>query len=130
MKLSKRQLAARYVDALETTPVAPLTTAIVELAVEAGYDHDDLVGLVAAVEQELQTRYGLAEVRVTTAHTLSAAALDALAATIAKRADLHGFSYSHRVDPELLGGFEAQAGDLSFHNSIRGRLKALEVGRG
>lgn len=130
MKLTKRQLAARFVDALGTLPVSALSTALVELAVTAGYDHDDLAALVSAVEQELQTRFGVAEIMLTTAHELPADALKALADNVAAVANLKTFSYRHGINPDLLGGFEAQAGDLSFHNSIRARLNALEAQRG
>lgn len=130
MRLTKRQLAARFVDGLGAVPVEALSTALVELAVTAGYDHDDLAGLVSAVEQELQTRFGVAEIKLTTAHELPADALNALAGKVAAVAGLNAFRYRHTIDPDLLGGFEAQAGDLSFHNSIRARLKALEAGRG
>ena len=130
MKLTKRQLAARFVDAVDSTPAAPLAVAAVEIAVAAGYDHDDLLALVAAVQQELQARYGIAEIQLTTAHELPTEALEALATRVAAVADLKRFSYAHHVDPELLGGFEAQAGDLTFHTSIRERLTQLEVAHG
>jgi F0F1-type ATP synthase delta subunit len=123
-------LAARFVDALGSVPVETLSTAVVELATTAGYDHDDLVGLVSAVEQELQTRFRVAEIKLTTAHELPADALKDLADKVAAVANLNTYSYRHAIDADLLGGFEAQAGDLSFHNSIRARLSALEVRRG
>jgi F0F1-type ATP synthase delta subunit len=130
MKITKRQLAARFVDALDTAPASDLATAAVEVAVAAGYDHDDLAELVGAVLLELQTRFGAAEVRLTTAHTLPADALEALAAKVAAAADLKHFSYTHTVNPDLLGGFEAQAGDLAFHTSIRDNLATFEVNHG
>lgn len=130
MKITKRQLAARFVDALDTAPASDLATAAVEVAVAAGYDHDDLAELVEAVLLELQTRFGTAEVRLTIAHTLPADALEALAVKVAATAELKHFSYTHTVNPELLGGFEAQAGDLAFHSSIRDSLASLEASRG
>lgn len=130
MKITKRQLAARFVDALDTAPVADLATALVAVAVTAGYDHDDLAALIAAVEQELQTRFNWGEVQLTTAHVLSAEALQTLAARVADSAGLKRFSYTHSVNAALLGGFDAQAGDLAFHASIRDELAPLEARHG
>jgi F0F1-type ATP synthase delta subunit len=132
VKLTKRQLAARFLDALEvgTAPLAPLAAGLVAVAVQAGYTSDDLASLVAAVETQLQTRYASAEIQLTTARVLPAKTLRDIAAQVAVAAGLRHHSYTHHVDRSLLGGFEARAGDVRLRDSIRSNLEALEVRHG
>jgi F0F1-type ATP synthase delta subunit len=125
-KITKRELAARFVDLLGAQPLADLCTATMQIAVEAGYARD-LPSVVAAIEQELQQRSQAVEVRLTTARELPAAIQRTLAAAVAKEAGAEQYSVTHQVDPAILGGFEATAGDTVVRGSIRSNLVKLGV---
>lgn len=122
MKITRRQLAARFVDMVGDQPLPELATAFMEVARAAGYGERDVPALMAAVERELHRRHGAVEVRLTTAHELPKAELQALAGAVADAAGADSHTFTHRVDPELLGGFEATADGTSIRDSIRFNL--------
>lgn len=127
-QITKRQLAARFVDALDTQPLPQLAAAFMAAAETAGYDLDtERDSLVAMVEYELQARRGAVEVRLTTAHDLPLATARELAAQVASRVGARYHSLAHAIDPGLVGGFEARAGDSTVYASVRAGLAELEA---
>ena len=129
MTITRRQLAARFVDALGSRPLPELAAGLMEAAIAAGHGRQ-LESLITTVEYELQARYGAVEVRLTTAHELPAAALDELASRVAAIVGASSHSSTHRVDAELIGGFEAEAGDSVTRGSIRSNLTSLGAHNG
>ncbi len=127
-KVTLRQLAERYVDVLTDANAGPASEALMAAAREAGYGPGDLPALTAAVEQALLAGHGAVHIELTTAHDVSSGQLDQLASEVAKAAGAQSYSVDHRVDPQLLGGYEARAGQLAIHNSIQYRLKGLQQG--
>lgn len=158
MKLTYRQLAARFAEALapgslpadserlsaagsngQTGPssfaeagkkpsVGDLATATVQLAHEAGLT--DTAALIAAIEQELLSHYGAAEVQVATAHKLSATQVAELSDSIAKVIGARQVSTVTSEDPDLIGGFEATAAGYAVHGSIQSSLKTVGAQHG
>lgn len=121
-KVSKRHLAVRFVDLLDTEPLTDLASGLVAAAFEAGYTQRDIPALVAAVEHELRLRKSAVEVQITTARATSDEQLQQIAAEVAAQAGAQHFSIADRVNPELLGGFEAEADGVTVRNSIRSQL--------
>lgn len=122
MKATKRQLAARFVDAIGAHPLPELAAGLIAAAAESGYAKRDIPALLGAVEHEIRRRYGAVEVQLATAHELPEATLQELAGQVADRAGAEHYSYKHTVDPALLGGFEAIAGGVAVRDSIRFNL--------
>lgn len=152
MKLTYRQLAARFAEALaedsqtatsvasssksasasssprKASDVGSLAVATVQLAHEAGLT--DIGALIAAIEQELLSHYGAAEVQVATAHKLSATQVAELSDSIAKVIGARQVSTVTSEDPDLIGGFEATAAGYAVHGSIQSSLKTVGAQHG
>lgn len=123
-KLSKRALAAQFVDQLEHQPLEGLAAATMQLAADNGYSNQ-VDSLVQAIEQEIIRRHQTAEIAITTAHELAPAELDQIAAALAKQAGLSHYSYTNQVKPELIGGFEARVGDHVVRDTVQHKLTKL-----
>lgn len=129
VRLSKRALAAQFVDQLQHQDLQTLAAATMQLAADQGYS-DQLPSLVAAIEQELLSRHQVAEIQITTAHDLDRTELNQIVEALAQQANLESYSYTHRVQPELIGGFEAKIGDQVIRDTIQHKLTQLGVVHG
>lgn len=128
-KLSKRLLATQFVDQLGQHDLKDLAQAIVQLAYDNGYG-GQIDSVIAAVEQELLRRHQVAEIQLTTAHELDHNQVEQIIQTLAAQADLQSYSYTHSINPELLGGFEARIGDQVIRDTVQHKLTKLGVTHG
>ncbi len=85
---------------------------------------DRLADIIAAFDRILAAHRGEMTATVTSAHPLTSAQMDALAAQLNKRLG-RAVSIDARVDPALLGGLVVQLGSQLIDNSIRTRLTAF-----
>lgn len=128
-RLSKRTLAAQFVSQLDGYELGDLAAATVQLAADNGYA-DQIDSLVQAIEQEIIHRHHIGEIQLTTAHELAQDQLNRIASALAEQAGLRHYSYTHQIDPELIGGFEARVGDQVVRDTIQHKLTKLGVTHG
>lgn len=128
-RLSKRTLAAQFVDQIDSYELSDLAAATVQLAADNGYG-EQVDSLIQAIEQEIIRRHHTGEIQLTTAHELPQDQLDSIASALAEQAGLSHYSYKHQVHPELIGGFEARVGDQVVRDTIQYKLTKLGVTHG
>ncbi|PYT61436.1 MAG: ATP synthase F1 subunit delta [Acidobacteria bacterium] len=82
--------------------------------------------IVAALQQILRQRQGVAEAEISSAVELSAAQKKELAATLARLTGKK-IETKYSLDPELLGGAVVRIGDTIYDGSLRSRLNEMRI---
>lgn len=76
--------------------------------------------ILDALHQAWKERYGISQVKITTAHPLSKKSLQALEKSV------RGASVETQVDPSLIGGATLRIDDRILDGSISGQLASLK----
>ena len=82
--------------------------------------------IIAAFEQVLRQRQGVAEAEISSAVELTAAQKKELAATLARLTG-RKIEPKYSLDPALLGGAVVRIGDTIYDGSVRGRLNEMRA---
>jgi F-type H+-transporting ATPase subunit delta len=82
--------------------------------------------IIAAFEQVLRQRQGIAEAEISSAVELTAAQKKELAATLARLTG-RKIEPKYSLDPALLGGAVVRIGDTIYDGSVRGRLNEMRA---
>ncbi len=85
-----------------------------------------LPAIIKAYRNLLARRRGETAAEVTSAHKLSQAQVDALAATLKKIVGTH-VTITDRVDPSILGGLVVRVGSRMVDSSLRTKLQRLRL---
>jgi F0F1-type ATP synthase delta subunit len=125
IKLTRRQLAKYAVDELvakrPTTEIASRLASVLVMQKrksEAGL-------LVADIGQELEARGLLAQVRVTSAHQLSAEQLAKLGLQLRKKLAVDGVELSSQIDKRVLGGILIESANRRWDLTIKKQLNTI-----
>ena len=107
----------------ERLELGALARRFVELLL-SNYRLQHLPAVVAALEQAINRRLGVATARVRTAQPVEDAEAERLRAALAERLG-QTVELELEVDPELIAGFQARVGSTLFDASLRGQLDRM-----
>ena len=123
MRLTAKQYATLAVDVLDGKSGKELEEAAHTflLWIKERQDDHRLPDVLRAIDDVWKERFGVATVRITTAHPLTRDARKAIEDAA------RGAALVDSVDPDLIGGACIRMDDRILDGSIRGHLKALKI---
>jgi F0F1-type ATP synthase delta subunit len=125
IKLTRRQLAKYAVDELAAKrPTAEIASHLAAVLVMQKRKSEAEL-LVADIGQELEARGLLAQVRVTSAHLLSAEQLAKLGLQLRKKLAVDGVELSGRIDKKVLGGVLIESANRRWDLTIKKQLNTI-----
>jgi len=122
MAATPKQLAQAYVNATESCDGKELEEVSKQFVsyLKEHYLLGKTHAILAAIDYAWKERYGISQIKITTAYPLTKKSLQ----TLEKVA--RGASIETRVDPSIIGGARLQIDDRILDGSIQGHLTSLK----
>ncbi|HSX17968.1 MAG TPA: F0F1 ATP synthase subunit delta [Candidatus Saccharimonadales bacterium] len=126
ISFSRRQLAAYAVEQMiKGRPMAALARELAAGLIVLGR-HKELELILADIDQELEDRDLLAQVRVTSAYPLSDKLKTELTSQIKKLTNVKNVDLTHRLDKEVLGGIKIETANHTWDKTLRKTLTDIK----
>ena len=112
------------VDAVTAGKVSPITSSFIHLLISKGREAD-LPEIITSFISQYKDHKGIHTVKLTTATPVSEEVKNSIGAQVRKTGNMENIELETKVDPNIIGGFVLQAGDILVDASIASDLKEI-----